>query len=158
MKKLVWIIASIAFIVNCSAQEVLRVQNGAVVTVQNNAPVTVLGSVTLENGSTLQINGSITVKNNGPSGTGDWTDQTVTGYNHGTGSLVFNGSGSQSATSLNIFARIEVNTGGLNLASDINATSWYLVNGKINTGSFKAIALGTTANAVEADATNTGFS
>jgi hypothetical protein len=157
MKKLVWITASIALIVNCHAQEVLRVQNGAVVTVQNNAPVTVLGGVTLENGSTLQNNGTITIKNNGPSGTGDWTDQTATGYNHGAGSLVFNGSSSQWVNSKNIFARIEVNTGGLNLATDINSTSWYLVNGTINTGSFKAIALGATANAVEADATNTGF-
>lgn len=140
------------------AQEVLRVQSGAVVTVQAGAQVTVLGGVNLVSGSTLTNNGTITVRGNGPSGSGDWTDNTGTPYNHGAGTFVFNRTGGiQSINSVNTFERLEINNGGLNLASNINSNNWRLVNGAINTGSFRAIVLNTALAGVEAGAGNTNF-
>lgn len=138
-------------------QEVLRVQNGAVVTVQAGTQVTILGGVNLVNGSTLTNNGTITVKGNGASGTGDWTDNTLTPYSYGGGTFIFNRNGSQTINSNNTFALLEVNNTGLNLASDITANTWRLTNGAVTTGAFRAIALNTTALAVEAGPGNTNF-
>lgn len=141
-----------------NAQEILRVQNGAVLTVQTGAQVTVLGGVNLVNGSTLTNNGIITVKGNGASGSGDWSDNSSSPYSHGSGSIIFNRTGGvQSFNSANTFGLVEVDNAGLNLASNINSNSWRLVNGAINTGAFYAIALNTNANAVEAGAGNTNF-
>lgn len=147
---------SVSFL--ASAQDVLRLQNGAVVTVQTGGQLTVLGGVNLVNGSTLTNNGTITIRGNGASGTGDWTDNTSTPYNYGNGVFVFNRTGGvQSINTNNTFERLEINNGGLNLGSDINSNFWRLVNGPINTGAFRAIALNTTVNAVEAGAGNTNF-
>jgi len=156
MKKTILITLCSTWAVAVSAQEVLRVQNGAVVTVQPGAQVTVLGGVTLTNGSTLTNNGTITVKGNTTSGTGDWTDNTAGGY-QGTGTLVFNHTGEQTITSANTIERIEVNNGGLNLGSNISTNKWYLVNGPVNTGAFRAIVLNTSAAGIEAGAGNTNF-
>jgi hypothetical protein len=157
MKKLLLFIT----ILTCSfagyAQEVLRVQNGAVLTVQNGAAMVVQGDVNLENGSTLSNNGTITITRNGAGGTGNWFDNAVTGYNYGTGTFIFNSTGNQTINSKGIFERIEVNSGGVDLASDINTNKWYLVNGKVNTGAFRAIALSTSALAIEPDPTNPNF-
>jgi hypothetical protein len=157
MKQLLLFIATTTFNTIGYGQEVLRVQHGATFTVQTGATVTVMGDVNLENGSILANNGTITVKRNGTSGTGDWLDNAVTGYNYGTGTVVFNSTGIQNINSKGIFERIEVNNAGLQLASDISTNKWYLVNGKINTGPFHAIALNATALAIEADAANTNF-
>lgn len=156
MKKFILPAALVSISLLSNAQEVLRVQSGAVVTVQAGAQVTVLGGVNLVNGSTLTNNGTITVKGNG-SGSGDWTDNTSTPYNHGTGTLVFNRNGVQSFNSNNTFWLVEVNNTGLDLGSNINANNWRLTNGPVNTGAFRAIALATTALAVEAGAGNTNF-
>src|SRR5688572_26408102 len=116
MKRIFLPLALLAVSFLASAQEVLRVQNGAVVTVQTGAQITVLGGVNLVNGSSLTNNGTITVKGNGASGTGDWTDNTAAPYNHGTGTIIFNRTGgAQSINSGNTFERLEINNGGLNL-------------------------------------------
>lgn len=156
MKKTILITLFSTFAIASGAQEVLRVQNGAVVTVQPGTQVTVLGGVTLATGSTLTNNGTITVKGNTISGTGDWADNTTGGY-QGTGTLVFNHTGVQTITSTNTIERIEVNNGGLNLGSNISSNKWYLVNGPVNTGAFRAIALNTSPAAIEAGAGNTNF-
>lgn len=139
-----------------NAQEIVRVQNGAVVTVQAGAQVTVLGGVNLVNGSTLTNNGTITVRGNG-AGTGDWTDNTSTPYNHGTGTFIFNRNGVQSINSNNTFGLLEVDNTGLNLASNISASNWRLTNGPVNTGAFRAIALNTAASALSTGTGNTGY-
>jgi hypothetical protein len=149
----------ITFIFCCSvahAQEVLRMQNAATLTIQPNAELTIYGDVVLNNGSTLTNNGTIRTRRNG-SGTANWTDNTVTPYNHGTGRFIFNSTAVQTIISNNIFERIEMNGAGLSLASNISANKWYLIAGAITTGPFRAIALSNAQLAVEADATNTNF-
>ncbi len=143
-----------------NAQDVMKVQNGAVITVQNGADMVLLGGISLDNGSILNNNGTIWLKQNGVSGAADWKDNTVAGYNHGTGTVVFNGSGGHILNSKNIFERINVDASGhITLASDINTNKLYLINGKVNTTlSFKTIILNTTQLAVQADAANTNFS
>jgi Secretion system C-terminal sorting domain len=147
------------FFISANAQDVMKVQNGATITVQNGAELVVLGGISLDNGSTILNNGTIVIKQNGVSGTADWVDNTNTAYNYGTGKVVFNGTGGHTVNTKNTFERIDVDAAGnLTLASDVNANKWYLVNGKINTTAvFKAIALSNTQLAVEADATNTNF-
>ncbi len=142
-----------------SAQDVLKVQSGAVLTIQNGAELVIKGGITLDNGSALNNAGTIRVIQNGTSGAADWTDNTITAYNYGTGKVIFNGAGGHLVNSKNIFDRIDVNASGdITLASDINANKWYMVNGRVNTTStFKAIALSNTQLAVESDLSNTNF-
>lgn len=141
------------------AQDVMKVQNGGSITVQNGAELVIQGGVSLDNGSTLVNNGTIHLKQNGANGAANWTDNTAAAYNYGTGKVVFNGTGGHILNSINTFERIDVDASGhLVLASDINANKWYLANGRINTSTFKAIALGTSQLAVEAAAGNTNFS
>jgi hypothetical protein len=141
-----------------TAQEVLRLQTGAVVTVQAGAQLTVLGGVNLLNGSTLTNNGTITVRGNGGAGSGDWTDNSAAPYSYGPGTIVFNRTGGiQSINTSNVFERLEINNGGLTLGSNVSANNWRLINGPINTGSFRAIVLNTAATAVEAGAGNANF-
>src|ERR1700721_2818602 len=77
------------------AQEVLRVQNGAILTIQTGATLTLTGGITLSNGSQLVNNGTITLKQNGASGAADWNDNTAAAYSYGTGTTVFNSAGTQ---------------------------------------------------------------
>ncbi|MBL0269047.1 MAG: T9SS type A sorting domain-containing protein [Chitinophagaceae bacterium] len=140
------------------AQDVMKVQNGASITVQNGADMIVLGGITLDNGSSLVNNGSITLKQNGASGAANWTDNSATGYNHGTGKLVLNGNGGHYISSPNTFERIEVDASGhVTLGSNVQSNKWYLSNGKVNTSSFAAIALASSQLAVEAAAGNSNF-
>ena len=140
------------------AQDLLHAQQGATITVQSGASVVVLGGVQLDNGSSLLNNGVIQLKQNGVNGTADWTDHSTTRYAYGSGKLVLNGTGGHTLRSPNTFGSIEVDAPGhVDLGSDIIATSWYLRNGRVNTSDFKAIARGTAALAVEADAANPDF-
>jgi hypothetical protein len=140
-----------------NAQEVVRVQNGATLTIQPGVELLAQGSVTLANGSTIINNGTIRMRN-GASGVSNWTDNTVTPYNHGAGRVIFNSTGSQSVTSPNIFGRIETDNTALTLGSDIQAAKWYLITGVVSTGAFRVIALSSQQLAVEADASNINFS
>lgn len=141
------------------AQEVLKVQNGASVTVQNGSDIVIMGGITLDNGSTLVNNGSITLKQNGASGAANWTDNTSSSYHYGTGKVIFNGTGGHSVSSPNSFERIEVDASGhISLVSDIRSNKWYLSNGRVNTSGFRAIASGTAELDVEAAAGNPHFS
>jgi len=143
---------------NLQAQDVIKVQSGASITVQNGADMVVLGGISLDNGSSLVNNGSITLKQNGVSGAANWTDNNTTGYNHGTGKVVFNGNGGHSFSSPNSFERIDVDASGhLSLGSNIQSNKWYLANGRVNTNAFAAIALSGSQLAVEAAAGNTNF-
>jgi len=145
--------------VSLYAQDVMKVQNGAVLTIQNGADIVLLGGISLDNGSTLTNNGTIRLKPNGVSGAANWTDITTTGYNYGTGKVIFNSSSGHLVNSKNIFGRIEIDASGhVDLASDISTNKLYMVNGKMNTGSsYKAIVLDNTQLAVEADGTNPNF-
>ncbi len=142
------------------AQDVMKVQSGAVITVQNGAELVVKGGISLDNGSTLNNAGTIRMSQNGAAGTADWTDNTVTGYNYGTGKVIFNGNGGHLTNSKNTFGQIDIDASGhVTLGSDVQANKWYLKNGRLNTtGSYKAIVISTDQLAVEADPANTNFS
>ena len=155
-KKYILWIACISTCLHAGAQEVLRVQNGGSLLVQSGVELTVYGDVTLLNGSTLTNNGTIRTRRNG-AGTANWADATVTPYNHGTGTFIFNSTATQTITSNNIFERIDMDGAGLNLASNISANKWYLIAGPITTNAFTAIALSNAQLAVEADLSNILF-
>ncbi len=155
-KKNLLLFACIAVGLYAQAQEVLRVQNGGNLLVQSGVELTVYGDVTLLDGSTLTNHGTIRTRRNG-SGTANWADATFIPYNHGTGTFIFNSTFLQTITSNNIFERIDMDGAGLNLASNISANKWYLINGPVTTNAFTAIALSNTQLAVESDLSNILF-
>jgi len=138
---------------NSTAQDVVRIQNGALLTVENGANLTISGGTMLEKGSRLINNGRITLLKKGAW----WHDSTEAPYSYGTGIVAFDGSGDQSLETANPFHRIEVNVDSLQLGTDITADQWYLVKGRISTGAFKAIVLSFSDTAVRADSSNTNF-
>jgi hypothetical protein len=139
------------------AQEVLRIQNGAVMSIQSGTSLTITGGVMLENGSTVANNGKISLLRNSVAGNADWIDSTDGPYGYGSGTVVFNSSGDQALWSANSFHRIEINAGSIRLGTDIAADQWYLIKGRVSTGNFRAIALSPADSAVKADARNANF-
>jgi len=142
---------------NGTAQEAVRVQNGALLTVEKDAQLIISGGLMLEKGSQLINNGRITLWKNKTSGA-YWRDSTVTPYSYGNGVLTLTSNGNQSLESVNSFHRIEVNADSIHLGTDITANQWYLIKGRVSTGPFKAIVLSTSDTAVQADASNPNFS
>src|SRR5882757_8939456 len=158
MKKKIISLAMLLLLTGFSlqAQDILFVSGAATITVQNGAGLYINGGLLLNNNSTIVNNGTVTIARNG-AGTADLTDNSTGTYNYGTGKFVFTGSGTQNVNSINQFERIDVDNTGLNLLSNIKSNTWYLKAGKINTGSFIAIATSAAAPAVQADVTNTNF-
>jgi hypothetical protein len=145
---------------NLFSQEVMHIKNGAVFNIQSGAQLNIAGGITLENGSTLINNGIVTLLKNTAGGSSDWTDNSITGYNYGTGTLILNSNSSSNSHTLNsknLFERITVNTGEVSFASDIQANNWTMIKGAVNTGGFKAIVVNPAATALQADASNPGF-
>jgi len=140
------------------AQEVIRVQNGAILTVESGAVLTLNGGITLDNGSKLNQGGTITVNQYGSSGTADWTDNTATAYTYGSGLTVFNSAATQTVSSPNGFGSVTVSTAALVLGSDVTSGSWLLKTGVITTNGFKVVASSTAATAIQADPSNTNYS
>lgn len=141
------------------AQDVMKVQSGAVITVQSGSQMVVQGGVNLDNGSVLNNSGTIILKQNSGAGAANWTDASVAGYSYGTGKVIFNGTGGHLVNTSNTFGEVDIDAAGhVNLAGDLKTSKLLLVNGKVNTGSsFKAIVLGTSQLALEADPTNVNF-
>lgn len=139
-----------------TAQEAIHVQNGAVLTVENGADLTIAGGLMLEKGSRLTNNGRITLLKNKTNG-GFWRDSTDTPYPYGNGIVSFNSSGDQLLETVNPFHRIEVNADSMHLATDVSADQWYLIKGRISTGSFKAIVLSPADTAIKAGDGNENF-
>ena len=92
------------------SQEVLRVQNGGSITIQNGVNLILQGGITLENGSSLDNKGFLFLKNNSASNISDWVDNSSTGALSGTGVVVFNSDHSQQFTGLTNFYIVAVNT------------------------------------------------
>lgn len=138
-------------------QEALRVQNGAILTVQSGATLILNGGITLDNGSTLHHNGVITVNQYGSAGTADWTDNSSIPYGYGSGTTVFNSAAGQTISSPNSFGQITVNTAGLNLGANTTASTWLLITGVITTNAYEVIASSTASTAIQADAGNPGY-
>ena len=70
-------------------QEVLHLQNGSTITVQNGTQVFLQGGITLENGSLLVDNGTVTLKNNSVANQSDWKDNSFIGALGGSGLVIF---------------------------------------------------------------------
>ncbi|HEY4290018.1 MAG TPA: T9SS type A sorting domain-containing protein [Puia sp.] len=137
-------------------QEVIRVQNGALLTVETGAGLTISGGLMLEKGSQLINNGRITLLKS-KTGGAFWRDNTDNPYPYGNGIVAFNSDAGQSLGSVNSFHRIEVNGDSIHLGTDITADQWYLIKGRVNTGPFKAIVLSPSDTAVQADISNPHF-
>jgi len=156
-KKTLLFLIAVLLSANLQAQEVLRVQNGAVMSIQNGTSLTITGGMMLEKGSTVANSGKISLLRNSVAGEADWVDSTEDPYEYGSGTVAFNSIGSHVILSVNTFQRIEMDAGGLQLAGDIKASQWYLIKGRISTGNFRAIALSSSDSAVKADARNENF-
>ncbi|WP_162915558.1 T9SS type A sorting domain-containing protein [Paraflavitalea soli] len=139
------------------AQDALYIKNGTGITVQNGAVITVKGNVTLENGSMLNNQGIIYVGGSALLGAGHWTDLSATGGTYGTGRFVFDGTINQQISTPYTFSRLDINGSSLELHSNISAQKWYLQKGYVTTGAYAAIVTDASATALEADATNPGF-
>lgn len=140
------------------SQEVLKLQNGASLTLQAGAQLTVLGGVSLENGSVLSNSGTVTIKQNAIAGAADLFDNSIAHYSYGPGKFVFNSTGLQNVSSNNNFGRIDIDGAGIVLYSDVIANKWWLAKGNVNAGNFKTIILGTSSTDLEADPANSDFS
>src|ERR1700722_16618896 len=144
MMKMRWLVAILLAAPAAGwGQEAMRVQNGAILTVGNGAVLTVNGGITLDNGSRLNHSGTITVKSYGVSGTGDWTDNTVSPYAYGGGTTVFNGAAMQTVNTSNSFGAVTMSGTALNLDGTMTASSWLLKSGVVTTNGFKAVATST---------------
>ena len=146
-----------AWMVN--AQEVLRVQNGATLSVQNSGAITIQGGITLENGSSVINDGSITLKNNSVSNQSDWLDNSLLGAMSGTGMVMFNSSNGNNFTGPTSFFDVFMDAaGGLTLNNDLTGSNKLrFINGKINTGSNYIFLNNNSAASLENDVSNTGY-
>src|SRR5207248_3314665 len=153
--QLVFIIApSIA-----SAQQVLQVSNGVVITIQNGIELTLQGGITLENGSSLVNNGTLRLKNNSISNQSDWTDYSAAGALSGSGLVIFNSTNSQNFNGTTSFYKLYMQAGGgviLNNNLTVNNTLRF-INGKINTGPNYIFLNNNSAASLENDVANTGY-
>ncbi|MFN8244500.1 MAG: T9SS type A sorting domain-containing protein [Ferruginibacter sp.] len=134
------------------AQDVMRVTNGASVTVMENASIYIEGGLSLESNTHLANQGTIVLTKN------DFTDQTQQAYAYGSGKIIFRSNSLQRINTRNTIGRLEVDNEGLQLLSDINASQWDLKNGVIQTGNYYAVVSGSTAGAVAADESNKNYS
>jgi len=157
MKKYFLSSACLIFSLLACSQEVMKLQNGAVLSAEPGAEIMVFGGITLDNGSTLQNNGIIRLKQFGESGVANFFDNTITAYSYGSGRFIFNGPGGHTVYSNNIFGRIDVDAADFTITSTLTANKWFLSNGKINTGNNIAVVLGTAASDLEASGVNANF-
>jgi hypothetical protein len=143
----------------CFAQEVLRIQNSGIVTIQSGVELTLQGGLTLENGSGLANNGIIRLKNNAIANASDWRDLSSGGALIGAGKVIFNSNHQQYFTGLTDFYRIQINTAGLTLNDHFKVSDQLeLINGKINTGNYYAFLNKSNAFSLLNDASNNGYS
>ena len=131
-------------------QEVMRVQNGAIVTVGSGAVLSLKGGITLDNGSRLNHGGTIAV-------TGNWVDNSSAAYGYGNGVTVFQGAATQTVSGVDSFGAVTVNGTALVLGSNVMASSWLLTSGVVTTNSFRVVATSTAAGAIGADVANPGY-
>src|SRR5438105_1865789 len=158
MKKLFTITGFTLFMCAGFSQEVLRVQNGGSITIQNGVNLILQGGITLENGSSLDNKGFLFLKNNSASNISDWVDNSSTGALSGTGVVVFNSDHSQQFTGLTNLYIVAVNTNELTINNNLNiANLLHHVNEKIKTGTYYVILNNNLASALETDAANSSY-
>lgn len=146
-------ILSLSFV---TAQDVLQASGNTSITVEKNAKVYVGGGILLENNSAM-YNSGVVVLAKDFTNQANFTDNTKTRYNYGSGTFIFAGNGVQSIKTNNRFGTLVIDNKGLNLLSDVSSDKWNLRNGVVNTGSNYAIAASQT-DFFSADADNRNFS
>ncbi|ANE52942.1 hypothetical protein SY85_23155 [Flavisolibacter tropicus] len=139
------------------AQDALYVQNGATITVQANALISIKGNLQLGVGSQLQNSGTIEITQDREAISANWMDLTTKSYHYGNGLVRFTGAGRQSIATMNQLGKLEVNNKDFDLNSSVSADQWILVNGKINTQSNLAIVLDPSEKAISTSFSNSGF-
>lgn len=143
---------------NSSAQEVLRIKNGATVSIQTGATITLQGGITLENNSSLFNNGTLTLKNNTTTNNSDWVDNSVVGALSGTGNVIFNSVNGHNISGSTNFYSLEINGDGVTLNNNLPVSSLlHLTNGKINTGSYYVFLNNINPSSLLNDPANTGY-
>ena len=158
MKKIFFIKVFIFLNFLSSSQEVLKIQNGGSLAIQNGAELVLQGGLTLDNGSSLVNNGTITLKNNAVFNTSNWTDNSILGALTGTGIVIFNSTSPQQFTGPTQFYTVYINTDQLTINNDVSITNLLrLIKGKINTTNFVVALINTAASSLANDPTNTGY-
>lgn len=148
----------IILILNCQAQEVLRIKNGEFISIQNGVELSVHGGITLENGSGFANNGIIRLKNNTLANISDWTDLSLAGAMIGTGKVIFNSTHQQYFSGLTEFYKLQMNTGGLHLNNHLLIDNQLeLIKGKINTGNFYAFLNNNSTASLVNDLSNSSY-
>ncbi len=138
MKKVTLLAAAIIFLIgnnkSLHAQDVLRAESGAVITVQSGAVLYVNGGINLIDGSTLNNAGTITIARTG-AGTANFTDNSVTPYAYGTGEFILTGSDVQTMRG-SIFHDLKIdNAAGVSMLISQNVNNnLSLTNGSLSIG------------------------
>ena len=158
MKKIFTITAFLLLAYSTFSQEVLKLQNGASLSIQNQTEIVLQGSLTLDNGSSLLNNGTITLKNNTVSNISNWTDNSILGALTGNGIVIFNSNYPQQFTGPTSFYTIYINTDQLTINNDLNISNLLrLIKGRINTVNYVVVLVNTAASSLENDATNANY-
>ena len=133
------------------------VQSGADIRIQSGVELVVQGDISLEAGSVL-INAGTILLGNSAGYNANFTDQTITPYQYGTGRIVFNSSMPQTIQTLNVFGSLEMSGYDLQFASSVSALKWYLNQGRIRTLTHSAVVTGMDELAIEASPSNVNYS
>lgn len=140
------------------AQEVLRLQNGSSVTVQQGAVLTLQGGIALENGSLLINNGTTRLVNNLTANQSNWTDYSIAGALGGTGLVIFNSDHLQQYFGSTHFYNVQMNGAGLTLNHYFTIDhSLHLIKGNINTNAYYAYLTNGNSTALVNDASNAAY-
>jgi hypothetical protein len=158
MKIILIISALFVGVLDGFSQEVLHVQNGSSVSVQNGVELTLKGGVTLDNGSILLNNGFIRLANNSISNISNWLDNSVAGALSGIGTVIFNSTQLQNFSGKTTFYVVEINTAGLNLSSNFTTSHLlHLIKGKINTNAFYVFLNDNSSSSLLNDVSNAAY-
>lgn len=158
MKKILLLNILLLLLYFAPGQEVLKIQDGGSLTIQNGAALTLNGGLTLQNGSGLLNNGTLTLKNNPVANNSFWLDNSLTGALTGTGIVIFNSTHPQQFTGLTSFYTVYINTAQLSLNNDFNISNLLrLINGKINTSNYVVVLTNNAAASLENDISNANY-
>ena len=158
MKRYFLLISLLVVTIVINAQQVVYLQNGGSLTIQNGAELHLLGGITLDNGSSLTNNGNLFLKNNVLSNASNWTDNSILGALTGTGIVIFNSTSPQQFTGSTQFYTVYINTNQLSLNNDLGISNLLrLIKGKINTTNYVVALINNASSSLENDVTNNGY-
>lgn len=141
------------------SQEVMRLQNGAAITVESGTQMFLQGGITLENGSLLINNGTTRLINNTSANQSDWRDQSFIGALGGNGVVIFNSNFQHQYWGPTHFYDVQINTGGLTINNSFTIDNRLnLIKGRINTANNYVFLANSNSTSLLNDGTNIGYS